>query len=409
MNQIHTQNSLQGKTHWALWAVCLFSMVLAGVITHLKELMWVQYVREQGGLGAQFEAAQQFSLGASAVGVLLWAVLADVWGRKQALLLAWMGVALACGSLWLLPARFELLRWAHMMSALALAGIPVVSVVWCWESNQHLRYGLCGCLLSGFVLGMFAAQMLDYADLIAITASYYGLMLGMGCVLVIGVLAMLAPKALPENADVTAIQMPYAAGQLPRHDWAIWFKNLLLYSAILGLSLVLTLGLREYVNTVAMKMNANVHMLAQVNQVLSILIAGGLALGLFVSGWVMQFLGRLTALWGLCVLSLGCVAYMTWQPNVFQDFDGAWVLMGAALGLSGLMWWSKALLAASVVHHRCTAWALASMGSAVMAAGIHDQLQPLTLSERFPFEYYAAMMVMIAILIALVRKPQVLD
>ena len=129
MNQIQTQNSLQGKTHWALWAVCLFSMVLAGFITHLKELMWVQYVREQGGLGAQFETAQQFSLGASAVGVLLWAVLADVWGRKQALLLAWMGVALACGSLWLLPARFELLRWAHMVSALALAGIPVVSVV----------------------------------------------------------------------------------------------------------------------------------------------------------------------------------------------------------------------------------------------------------------------------------------
>ena len=129
MNQIHTQNSLQGKTHWALWAVCLFSMVLAGFITNLKELMWVQYVREQGGLGTQFEAAQQFSLGASVVGVLLWAMLADVWGRKQALLLAWMGVALACGSLWLLPARFELLRWAHMMSALALAGIPVVSVV----------------------------------------------------------------------------------------------------------------------------------------------------------------------------------------------------------------------------------------------------------------------------------------
>ena len=409
MNQIQTQNSLQGKTHWALWAVCLFSMVLAGFITNLKELMWVQYVREQGGLGTQFEAAQQFSLGASVVGVLLWAMLADVWGRKQALLLAWMGVALACGSLWLLPARFELLRWAHMMSALALAGIPVVSVVWCWESNQHLRYGLCGCLLSGFVLGMFAAQMLDYADLIAITASYYGLMLGMGCVLVIGVLAMLAPKALPENADATAIQMPYAAGLLPRHDWAIWFKNLLLYSAILGLSLVLTLGLREYVNTVAMKMNANASMLAQVNQVLSILTAGGLTLGLFVSGWVMQFLGRLTALWGLCVLSLGCVAYMAWQPNVFQDFDGAWVLMGAALGLSGLTWWSKALVAASVDHHRCTAWALASMGSAVIAAGIHDQLQTLALGERFPFEYYAAMMVMIAILIALVRKPQVLD
>ena len=409
MNQIHTQNSLQGKTHWALWAVCLFSMVLAGFITNLKELMWVQYVREQVGLGAQFEAAQQFSLGASAVGVLLWAVLADVWGRKQALLLAWMGVALACGSLWLLPARFELLRWAHMMSALALAGIPVVSVVWCWESSQRLRYGLCGCLLSGFVLGMFAAQMLDYADLVAITASYYGLMMGVACVLVIGALAMLAPKALPENADVTAIQMPYAAGLLPRHDWAIWFKNLLLYSAILGLSLVLTLGLREYVNTAAMKMNANAHTLAQVNQVLSILTAGGLALGLFVSGWVMQFLGRLTALWGLCVLSLGCVAYMAWQPNVFQDFDGAWVLMGAALGLSGLTWWGKALVAASVVHHRCTAWALASMGSAVMAAGIHDQLQTLALGERFPFEYYAAMMVLMAILLAWVRKPKVLD
>ena len=409
MNQIHTQNSLQGKTHWALWAVCLFSMVLVGFITNIKELMWIQYARQQVGLGTQFEAAQQFSLGVSAVGVLLWAVLADVWGRKQALLLAWMGVALACGSLWLLPARFELLRWAHMMSALALAGIPVVSVVWCWESSQRLRYGLCGCLLSGFVLGMFAAQMLDYADLVAITASYYGLMMGVACVLVIGALAMLAPKALPENADVTAIQMPYAAGLLPRHDWAIWFKNLLLYSAILGLSLVLTLGLREYVNTAAMKMNANAHTLAQVNQVLSILTAGGLALGLFVSGWVMQFLGRLTALWGLCVLSLGCVAYMAWQPNVFQDFDGAWVLMGAALGLSGLTWWGKALVAASVVHHRCTAWALASMGSAVMAAGIHDQLQTLALGERFPFEYYAAMMVLMAILLAWVRKPKVLD
>ena len=409
MNQIHTQNSLQGKTHWALWAVCLFSMVLAGFITNLKELMWIQYARELRWSGAQFEAAQQFSFGANAVGVLLWAMLADVWGRKKALLLAWMVVALACGSLWLLPSRFELLRWAHMMSALALAGIPVVSVVWCWEYSQRLRYGLCGCLLSGFVLGMFAALVLDYADLVAITASYYGLMMGVACVLVIGALAMLAPKALPENADATAIQMPYAAGLLPRHDWAIWFKNLLLYSAILGLSLVLTLGLREYVNTAAMKMNANMHTLAQVNQVLSILTAGGLALGLFVSGWVMQFLGRLTALWGLCVLSLGCVAYMTWQPNVFQDFDGAWILMGAALGLSGLTWWSKALVAASVVHHRCTAWALASMGSAVIAAGIHDQLQKLALGERFSFEYYAAMMVLMAILLALVRKPKVLD
>ena len=409
MNQIQTQNSLQGKTHWALWAVCLFSMVLVGFVTNLKELMWMQYVRQQGGLGAQFEAAQPFSLGASAVGVLLWAMLADVWGRKQTLLLAWMGAALACGSLWLLPSRFELLRWAHMMSALALAGIPVVSVVWCWENSQRLRYGLCGCLLSGFVLGMFAAFVLDYADLVVITASYYGLMMGVACMLVVGALAVFAPQTLPENADVTAIQMPYAVGQLPRHDWAIWFKNLLLYSAILGLSLALTLILREYVNAVGMKMNANAHMLAHVNQILSILTAGGLALGLFVSGWVMQFLGRLTALWGLCVLSLGCVAYMIWQPNVFQDFDGAWVLMGAALGLGGVTWWSKALVAASVVHHRCTAWALASMGSAVMAAGIHDQLQTLALGERFPFEYYAAMMVLMAILLAWVRKPKVLD
>ena len=409
MNQIHTQNSLQGKTHWALWAVCLFSMVLAGFITTFKELMWMQYAREQGWLGAQFAAAQQFSFGASAIGVLLWAVLADVWGRKQALLLAWMGAVLVCGSLWLLPSRFELLRWAHMMSELALAGIPVVSVVWCWENSQRLRYGLCGLVMSGFALGMFAAHVLDYADLVAIMATHGLLVVSVACVLVVGALAVFTPQALPENVAATASQMPYAAGQLPRHDWATWFKNLLLYSAILGLSLVLTLGLREYVNTVAMKMNANVHMLAQVNQVLSILIAGGLALGLFVSGWVMQFLGRLTALWGLCVLSLGCVAYMTWQPNVFQDFDGAWVLMGAALGLSGLTWWSKALVAASVDHHRCTAWALASMGSAVIAAGIHDQLQTLALGERFPFEYYAAMMVMIAILIALVRKPQVLD
>ena len=256
---------------------------------------------------------------------------------------------------------------------------------------------------------MFAAQMLDYADLIAITASDYGLLMGVAGVLVVGVLAVFAPQTLPENADATAIQMPYAAGQLPRHDWATWFKNLLLYTVVLGLSLALTLGLWEYVNTVAMKMNANAHTLAQVNQILSILIAGGLALGLFVSGWVMQFLGRLPALWGLCVLSLGCVAYMTWQPNVFQDFDGAWILMGAALGLSGLTWWSKALVAASVVHHRCTAWALASMGSAVIAAGIHDLLQKLALGERFSFEYYAAMMVLMAILLALVRKPKVLD
>ena len=100
---------------------------------------------------------------------------------------------------------------------------------------------------------------------------------------------------------------------------------------------------------------------------------------------------------------------MAWQPNVFQDFDGAWVLMGAALGLSGLTWWSKALVAASVVHHRCTAWALASMGSAVMAAGIHQQLRGFVYGERFPFEYYAAMMVLMAILLALVRKPKVLD
>ena len=409
MNQIHTQNSLQGKTHWALWAVCLFSMVLAGFITTFKELMWMQYAREQGWLGAQFAAAQQFSFGASAIGVLLWAVLADVWGRKQALLLAWMGAVLVCGSLWLLPSRFELLRWAHMMSELALAGIPVVSVVWCWENSQRLRYGLCGLVMSGFALGMFAAHVLDYADLVAIMATHGLLVVSVACVLVVGALAVFTPQALPENVAATASQMPYAAGQLPRHDWATWFKNLLLYSAILGLSLALTLGLREYVNTVAMKMNANAHTLAQVNQVLSILTAGGLVLGLFVSGWVMQFLGRLTALWGLCVLSLGCVAYMTWQPRVFQDFDGAWVLMGAALGLSGLMWWSKALLAASVVHHRCTAWALASMGSAVIAAGIHDQLQTLALGERFPFEYYAAMMVLLAILLAWVCKLKVLD
>ena len=257
------------------------------------------------------------------------------------------------------------------------------------------------------MLGLFVAQMLDDADLVAITASYYGLMMGVACVLVVGVLAVFAPQTLSENANVTAIQMPYAAGQLPRHDWATWFKSLFLYSAILGLSLALTLILRDYVNAVAMKMNANAHTLAQVNQVLSILTAGGLALGLFVSGWVMQFLGRLTALWGLCVLSLGCVAYMIWKPNVFQDFDGAWVLMGAALGLSGLTWWSKALVAASVVHHRCTAWALASMGSAVIAAGIHQQLRGLVYGERFPFEYYAAMMVLMAILLALVRKPKV--
>ena len=409
MNQIHTQNSLQGKTHWALWAVCLFSMVLAGFITTFKELMWMQYAREQGWLGAQFAAAQQFSFGASAVGVLLWAVLADVWGRKQALLLAWMGVVLVCGSLWLLPFRFELLRWAHMLSALALVGIPVVSVVWCWENSQRLRYGLCGLVMSGFALGMFAAHVLDYADLVAIMATHGLLVVSVACVLVVGALAVFTPQALPENVAATASQMPYAAGQLPRHDWATWFKNLLLYSAVLGLSWALTLGLRDYVGSVAMKMNPNAHMLAQVHQVLSILTAGGLALGLFVSGWVMQFLGRLTALWGLCVLVLGCMAYMTWQPNVFQDFDGAWVLVGAALGLGCLTWWSKVLVAASVAHHRCTAWALVSMGGAMMGASIHQQMRALVYGERFPFEHYAAVVVLMAILIALIRKPKVLD
>ena len=369
----------------------------------------MQYAREQGWLGAQFAAAQQFSFGASAIGVLLWAVLADVWGRKQALLLAWMGAVLVCGSLWLLPSRFELLRWAHMMSELALAGIPVVSVVWCWENSQRLRYGLCGLVMSGFALGMFAAHVLDYADLVAIMATHGLLVVSVACVLVVGALAVFTPQALPENVAATASQMPYAAGQLPRHDWATWFKNLLLYSAILGLSLVLTLGLREYVNAVAMKMNANMHTLAQVNQVLSILTAGGLALGLFVSGWVMQFLGRLTALWGLCVLSLGGVAYMAWQPNVFQDFDGAWVLVGAALGLGCLTWWSKVLVAASVAHHRCTAWALVSMGGAMMGASIHQQMRALVYGERFPFEHYAAVVVLMAILIALIRKPKVLD
>ena len=158
-----------------------------------------------------------------------------------------------------------------------------------------------------------------------------------------------------------------------------------------------------------MKMNPNAHMLAQVHQVLSILTAGGLALGLFVSGWVMQFLGRLTALWGLCVLVLGCMAYMTWQPNVFQDFDGAWVLVGAALGLGCLTWWSKVLVAASVAHHRCTAWALVSMGGAMMGASIHQQMRALVYGERFPFEHYAAVVVLMAILIALIRKPKVLD
>ncbi len=369
----------------------------------------MQYAREQGWLGAQFAAAQQFSFGASAIGVLLWAVLADVWGRKQALLLAWMGAVLVCGSLWLLPSRFELLRWAHMMSELALAGIPVVSVVWCWENSQRLRYGLCGLVMSGFALGMFAAHVLDYADLVAIMATHGLLVVSVACVLVVGALAVFTPQALPENVAATASQMPYAAGQLPRHDWATWFKNLLLYSAVLGLSWALTLGLRDYVGSVAMKMNPNAHMLAQVHQVLSILTAGGLALGLFVSGWVMQFLGRLTALWGLCVLALGCVAYMAWQPNVFQDFDGAWVLVGAALGLGCLTWWSKVLVAASVAHHRCTAWALVSMGGAMMGASIHQQMRALVYGERFPFEHYAAVVVLMAILIALIRKPKVLD
>ena len=409
MYHTHTQDRPQRGTHWGLWLVCLFGMVLAGFVLTIREPMWITYAGEQGWQGKQVLEVQSYSVWVSAVGMLVWAILADVWGRKQALLLAWIGLALALGGMWLLPSHFELLRWTHLLSALALTGIPVVSVVWCWENSQRLRYGLCGCLLSGFVLGMFAAHVLDYTDVAEITATNGVLMVSVGCTLVVGALAMLVPQTVHENTDATLSQMQYAAGQLPRHDWAAWFKNLLVYGAILGLSLAVSQGLQDYVRSVVMNMDSNTDRMAHVNQVLAIITTGGLALGLFFSGWVMQFLGRLTALWGLCILALGCMAYMTWQPSMFQDFNGAWVLMGAYLGLGSLMWWSTALVAASVAHHRCTAWALVSVGGVMMAASIHHQLPDLAQSERFAFEHYAAMMVMIAALIALVRKPQVMD
>ena len=409
MYHTHTQDRPQRGTHWGLRFVCLFSMVLAGFVLMIREPMWIKYAGEQGWQGKQVLEVQSYSAWVSAVGVLVWAMLADVWGRKQALLPAWMGLALALGGMWLLPSHFELLKWTYLLSALALTGIPVVSVVWCWENSQRLRYGLSGCLLSGFALGMFAAHVLDYADVAEITATNGVLMVSVGCILVVGALAMLAPQTLHENTDATLSQMQYAAGQLPRHDWAGWFKNLLVYGAILGLSLAVSQGLQDYVRLVVMNMDSNTDRMAHVNQVLAIMTTGGLALGLFVSGWVMQFLGRLTALWGLCVLALACMAYMTWQPSMFHDFNGAWVLMGAHLGLGSLMWWSTALAAASVVHHRCSAWALVSMGGVMVAASIHHQLPDWAQGERFSFEFYAAMMVMMAILIALVRKPQVLD
>ena len=409
MYHTHTQDRPQRGTHWRLWLVCLFGMVLAGFVLAIREPMWIKYAGEQGWQGKQVLEVQSYSAWVSAVGVLMWATLADVWGRKRTLLLAWAGLALALGGMWLLPSHFELLKWTHLLSALALTGIPVVSVVWCWENSQRLRYGLSGCLLSGFALGMFATHALDYADVAEITGIHGLLMVGVGCVLVIGALVMVVPQALPDHTDAALSQMQYAAGQLPRHDWAAWFKNLLVYGAILGLSLAVSQGLQDYVRSVVMNMDSNTDSMAHVNQVLAIMTTGGLALGLFVSGWVMQFLGRLTALWGLCILALGCKAYMTWQPSMFQDFNGAWILMGAYLGLGSLMWWSTALVAASVAHLHCTAWALVSVGGVMMAASIHHQLPDLAQSERFAFEYYVAMMVLIAVLIALVRKPQVLD
>ncbi len=409
MYHTHTQDRPQRCTHWRLWLVCLFGMVLAGFVLSIREPMWIKYAGEQGWQGKQVLEVQSYSAWVSAVGVLMWATLADVWGRKRALLLAWAGLALALGGMWLLPSYFELLKWTHLLSALALTGIPVVSMVWCWENSQRLRYGLSALLMSGFALGMFTAHVLDYADVAEITGIHGVLMVGVGCVLVIGALAMVVPQALPDHTDAALSQMQYAAGQLPHHDWAAWFKNLLVYGAILGLSLAVSQGLQDYVRSVVMNMDSNTDSMAHVNQVLAIMTTGGLALGLFVSGWVMQFLGRLTALWGLCILALGCKAYMTWQPSMFQDFNGAWILMGAYLGLGSLMWWSTALVAASVAHHRCTAWALVSVGGVMMAASIHHQLPDLAQSERFAFEYYVAMMVLIAVLIALVRKPQVLD
>ena len=409
MYHTHTQDRSQRCTHWGLWFVCLFSMVLAGFILMVREPIWIQYVGEQGWQGKQVLEMQSYSAWVSVVGVLLWAMLADVWGRKQALLLAWVGLALALGGMWLLPSYFEVLKWVHLLSALALTGIPMVSVVWCWENSPRLRYGLSALLMSGFALGMLTAHVLDYADLAAITATQGLLMVSVCCVLVVGTLAMLAPQTLLENMDDTSSQMPYAAGQLPRHDWAAWIKNLLVYGAILGLSLAVSQGLQDYVRSVVMSMDSNTHRMAHVNQVLAIMTTGGLALGLWVSGWVMQFVGRLTALWGLCILALACMAYMTWQPSMFHDFNGAWVLMGAHLGLGSLMWWSTALAAASVAHHRCSAWALVSMGGVMVAASIHHQLSDWAQGERFSFDFYAAMMVMMAILIALVRTPQVLD
>ena len=409
MYHTHTQDRPKRCTHWGLWLVCLFSMALAGFVLTIREPMWIKYASEQGWQGKQVLEVQSYSVWVSAVGVLVWAILADVWGRKQALLLAWIGLALALGGMWLLSSHFELLKWTHLLSALALTGIPVVSVVWCWENSQRLRYGLSALLMSGFALGMLAAHVLDYADVAEITGTHGLLIVGVGCVLVIGAFAMVVPQALPDHTDAALSQMQYAAGQLPRHDWAGWFKNLLVYGTILGLSLAVSQGLQDYVRSVVMNMDSNTDTMTHVNQVLTIMTTGGLALGLFVSGWVMKFVGRLAALWGLCVLALGCMAYMTWQPSMFQDFNGAWVLMGAYLGLGSLMWWSTALVAASVAHHRCTAWALVSVGGVMMAASIHHQLPDLAQDERFAFEYYAAMMVLMAVLIALVRKPQVMD
>ena len=49
------------------------------------------------------------------------------------------------------------------------------------------------------------------------------------------------------------------------------------------------------------------------------------------------------------------------------------------------------------------------MGGAMMGASIHQQMRALVYGERFPFEHYAAVVVLMAILIALIRKPKVLD
>lgn len=416
-------------TRWKVWILCALSMLLAGFVSVMMDVMVLARYIQNMGLGKiHLHEVMQFSYLGIFVGSLAFGLLADVWGRRKTLLLAWGVLVLTFVLMLSTKLSFTQLKVVFMAERMTWIGILMVGLVLSMEYSHKWPHVRSMFLLGAYVLGMALAHFMVLEPLGMLDVRSWVFVLAVSGAVLLLLLGLALPESLywllqkNQTADqvrialvkihvgfvstnVAALQPP-STGKLPQWDWKPWFKTILLYSMMLGLVLFVLNGMRDYVSRAAMKMTKSYFLMEKVNGILSFADTVMALLGIALAGILLQCLGRTRAMLFFCALCASSVVYLSRLPVDLQASGVIWALAGVAISLGALLWWMKAAIVLMSSHHRCSAFAMSGIVGTLLAAVLLKSVYDLQIRGELPLLYYVIPLVALASLFWFTRKQQ---